>query len=359
MATLGNATQPSGTSFPAAGTIYLQRVQAASNETLQSVEVWLSAANQNWAERIFCIYSDNAGAPDALIAQSSAFFGTPDYTMAQFTRAVAASLTSGTFYWIGVQFEHDSSTIASETSTGFTGYRNYSAGFGSLPANLTGGTTDANTRYGISGTTLSGASIDSYPATVRSGDTGVAYTTTGLSTVSSITIGSLAGTSISDTAGDGTHSVPALTDGVAHELYGTKTVTITGTGGTPTTSTSFQPLSTQSFVTLSGTLNTTDTGVLYSFSPAAAVGDQIVWTTANGTVDAQGNYTGDFTGTQTMWHIDATDNVARSYSVITGVGNKILKYWNGSAWVEKPLKYWNGSAWVAKTIRYWNGSAWS
>jgi hypothetical protein len=107
-------------------------------------------------------------------------------------------------------------------------------------------------------------------------------------------------------------------DGVAHALYGTKTVTITGTGGAPTTSTSFQPLSTQSFVTLSGTLNTTDTGVLYNFSPAAAVSDQIVWTTANGTVDAQGNYTGDFEGTQTMWHIDATDNVARSYDVITG-----------------------------------------
>jgi hypothetical protein len=176
--------------------------------------------------------------------------------------------------------------------------------------------------------------------------------------VSSITIGALAATSISDTAGDGTHSVPALADGVAHALYGTKTVTITGTGGAPTTSTSFQPLSTQSFVTLSGTLNTTETGVLFGFSPAAAVGDQIVWTTANGTVDAQGNYTGDFEGTQTMWHIDATDNVARSYDVITGTASGVLKYWNGSSWVAKPLKYWNGSAWAVKTLKYWNGSSW-
>jgi hypothetical protein len=207
-------------------------------------------------------------------------------------------------------------------------------------------------------TTLASATINSYPATVRSGDTGVAYTTTGLSAVSSITIGSLAGTSISDTSGDGTHSVPSLTDGVAHELYGTKTVTITGTGGAPTTTTSFQPLSTQSFVTLSGTLNTTETGVLYNFSPAASVGDQIVWTTANGTVDAQGNYAGDFEGTQTMWHIDATDNVARSYDVITGTASAVLKYWNGSAWVAKPLKYWNGSDWVAKTLKYWNGGSW-
>lgn len=165
-----------------------------------------------------------------------------------------------------------------------------------------------------------GTSIDTYPATVRSGDTGVAYTTTGLSTVSSITIGALAATSISDTSGDGTHSIPTLVDGVAHELYGTKTVTITGTGGSPTTTTSFQPLNTQSFVTLSGTLNTTNTGVLYNFSPAAVVGDQVVYTTATATVGAQGNLTTDFIGTQTMWHIDAATKTARSYSVVTGTG---------------------------------------
>lgn len=36
----------------------------------------------------------------------------------------------------------------------------------------------------------------------------------------------------------------------------------------------------------------------------------------------------------------------------------VLKYWTGSAWVEKPLKRWNGSAWVAATLKRWNGSAW-
>lgn len=159
--------------------------------------------------------------------------------------------------------------------------------------------------------------IDTYPATVRSGSTGNAYTTTGLSSVSGITIGSLAATSISDASGDGTHSVPSLTDGVTHELYGTKTVTVTGTEGAPTTSTSFQPLVTQNFVTLSGTLNTTETGGLYNFSPAAVVTDQIVFPSAGITYDAQGNITGE-AGTYNCWHIQASTKIARSYTVTLG-----------------------------------------
>lgn len=183
---------------------------------------------------------------------------------------------------------------------------------------------DANyTQYRIAGfklyTYTAGPSVDSYPSTVRSGSTGNTYTTTSLSSVSGITIGTLAATSISDTSGDGTHSVPSLVDGVAYELYGTRTVIFTGVGGSPTTTTNFQPLSTQNYVTLSGTLNTTNTGVLYNFSPAAVVGDQIVFFTADNTsVDAQGNLATDFVGTQQMWHIQASTKVARSYDVTTG-----------------------------------------
>lgn len=175
---------------------------------------------------------------------------------------------------------------------------------------------------GISAATLSNASavatVDSYPATVRSGQTGIAYTTTGLSSVSGITVGPLSATSLSDTAGDGTHALPGLVDTVAHQLYGTKTVTVTGTGGTPTTTTSFLPPTGWNYVTLSGTLNTTTTGVINGFSPAAVVTDQIVFETIKGSVDAQGNYTGDYDGTQTVWHIQASTGIARSYLVVTG-----------------------------------------
>jgi hypothetical protein len=162
--------------------------------------------------------------------------------------------------------------------------------------------------------------INTYPATVRSGSTGNAYTTTGLTSVTAISIGTLAATSISDTTGDGTHSVPSLVDGVAHELYGTKTVTITGTGGAPTTTTNFQPATGNEFVTLSGTLNTSNTGGLYNFSPAAVVTDQIVFPdTANFNYDAQGNITGE-AGTYNCWHIQASTKIARSYSVTLSGG---------------------------------------
>lgn len=180
----------------------------------------------------------------------------------------------------------------------------------------------------IDGLAAVGATIDTYPATVRSGSTGNAYTTTGLSSVSGITIGSLAATSISDTSGDGTHSVPSLADEVAHELYGTKTVTVTGTGGSPTTTTSFQPATGNTFVTLSGTLNTTETGGLYNLSPAAVVTDQIVFPSTGLTYDAQGNVSGE-AGVYNCWHIQASTKIARSFTVTLGGGSGGSNYTTG------------------------------
>jgi hypothetical protein len=46
------------------------------------------------------------------------------------------------------------------------------------------------------------------------------------------------------------------------------------------------------------------------------------------------------------------------FNVVSGISSGKLKYYNGSAFAEKPLKYWNGSAWVEKPLKYWNGSAW-
>ena len=36
----------------------------------------------------------------------------------------------------------------------------------------------------------------------------------------------------------------------------------------------------------------------------------------------------------------------------------LLKYWNGSEWIQKPLKRWNGTAWATVVINRWNGSSW-
>lgn len=159
---------------------------------------------------------------------------------------------------------------------------------------------------GLSG----GVSINSYPATVRSGQTGISYATTGLSSVSGVAIGTLAATGISDTSGDGTHSIPALTDETVHEMYGTKTVTVSGTEGSQTVSVSFLPPAGNEFTELSGTLNTSETGALFNFSPAAVVTDQIVFPDAI-LISPQGNIQGP-PGVYTLWHIKASTKVARS-----------------------------------------------
>ena len=44
--------------------------------------------------------------------------------------------------------------------------------------------------------------------------------------------------------------------------------------------------------------------------------------------------------------------------VKTAAAGGKVKYYNGSAFVEKPVKVWNGSAWVEKPLKVYNGSAW-
>jgi len=200
------------------------------------------------------------------------------------------------------------------------------------------------------------ATVDSYPATVRSGDTGIAYTTTGLTSVSGITIGSLAATSISDTAGDGTHAIPALVDETAHELYGTKTVTITGTGGAPTTTTSFLPAAGNDYIVLGNDIDYSTTGIVNGFSPAAVEFDELVAPSAL-ELNARGQATGE-AGTYLCWHIQASTKIARSYTVTYGGNTNPMAAWNGTTWEDGMLKYWDGSAWQERQLKRWDGTAW-
>ena len=68
------------------------------------------------------------------------------------------------------------------------------------------------------------------------------------------------------------------------------------------------------------TLETVSTGegsILNSFQIPAQIGDQIFWTTSNGTVTSDGNWYGDYEGTQTLWVRSVDDGIIESYSVIT------------------------------------------
>ncbi|RTL03688.1 hypothetical protein EKK58_12370 [Candidatus Dependentiae bacterium] len=149
--------------------------------------------------------------------------------------------------------------------------------------------------------------------TLRVGQTGNTISTGGIGTLTSVTVGGKAVTNLSAPSGDGTFDMPSFSDGVAYTLLGSKTATATdGTNSANQTVTLNPPVGYE-YVTLSGTLNTTNTGVLYNLSPAAAVTDQIVYPIGL-LIDAQGNVEGD-AGVYTLWHIDATDNVTRSYTL--------------------------------------------
>ena len=104
--------------------------------------------------------------------------------------------------------------------------------------------------------------------------------------------------------GDGTFSFPGYVDGVVTSLLSTVTAVAGDGTNTANRSVTLQPTDGWSYVTLSGTLNSSNTGILYNFSPAAVTGDQIVFESGNVIVDAQGNIETD-TNT-TLWHIQAS-----------------------------------------------------
>ena len=149
--------------------------------------------------------------------------------------------------------------------------------------------------------------------TVKIGSTGNTISTSGLGTLTSLTIGGVAATGLSAPSGDGTFTMPAFSDGVVTSLLGT-VAAVAGDGtDTANRSVALQAPNAWSYVTLTGTLNTSTTGILYNFSPAAVPGDQIVFETGNVIVDAQGNIDTD-TNTS-LWHIQASTGIARTVAV--------------------------------------------
>lgn len=156
--------------------------------------------------------------------------------------------------------------------------------------------------------------IDSYPTEIRSGQTGITYATSNIVSVTAISVGTLAATSISDTTGDGTHALPGLVDETVHELFGTKTVSFNA--GAATVARNFLPPTGYDFVTLAEGFNDTETGAVFEFDPPAVAGDQIVKPVELG-IDEQANYLGD-DGAYLCWHIQASTKIARSYTTTLG-----------------------------------------
>ena len=156
--------------------------------------------------------------------------------------------------------------------------------------------------------------------TVKIGSTGNTISTGGLGTLTSLTIGGVVATSLSAPSGDGTFTMPAFSDGVVTSLLGTVTAVAGDGTDTANRSVALQAPNAWSYVTLTGTLNTSTTGILYNFSPAAVPGDQIVFETGNVIVDAQGNI--DTDTNISLWHIQASTGIARTVAVtVEGAGS--------------------------------------
>lgn len=166
------------------------------------------------------------------------------------------------------------------------------------------------------------------------------WSTNGFTTaVSSAT---LAGVVCSGVSGSG-FTAPTLVDEATMPMLGTRI--LLGSNTVPESaniSVTVQASGDLRDVTLAGTLNTTDTGVLHNFSPAAKAGDLILWPTEvdglgdplpeieQTIIDAQGNISpAFFTGTRVFWHISVDDEnanigVARSYTVTLGENGSII-----------------------------------
>lgn len=151
---------------------------------------------------------------------------------------------------------------------------------------------------------------------VAVGSTGNSISTAGINTLTSVTIGGKAAINLSAPGGDGTFDMPPFADGVAYALLGTATAVATDGSNTANKSVILDPPDGHDFVTLAGTINTSNTGVLYQFSPAAVVGNQIVFPLAI-KVDAQGNVEGD-QGTYTLYEIRVSDGMVRTVALTLG-----------------------------------------
>ena len=169
------------------------------------------------------------------------------------------------------------------------------------------------------------SSVNGGTNSVQIGSSGNTAETLGLTTATSASIGGVAMTSVAGSSSPWTFTCPPLTD-EAVSPYPSGTFSITGAEGAPTLAGVAVTLPTGlTSVTLAGTLNTTNTGILYNFSPAAVVTDQIFYPPVPTvgkyiTIDAQGNIDTDYDGTTQFWHWQASTGITRSYDVIVGAG---------------------------------------
>lgn len=157
---------------------------------------------------------------------------------------------------------------------------------------------------------------------VRVGSTGNTIDTLNMTTLTGLTIGGKAMTSLSATDGDGTFSAPSFVDGQTYALMGSRSAVATDATGSASKNVTLQPPTGWTVTTLEAPLNTT-TGVITGLSPAAQAGEQIVYQALYGDILPSGVYQGDFDGTFQIVRIrlDSTVDIYNVHTVAPSGGS--------------------------------------
>lgn len=171
-------------------------------------------------------------------------------------------------------------------------------------------------------------------------------TTTALSTITSATIGSYVVDNLTGANNAYAFSLPTLQTAVRIPLPGARTLSLTDGTVVEKIAINVSPMAGYTSVIL-GAVNTA-AGYLGSFITCVA-GDQLLYRTAEdlsvdmNTISATGRIQSDYSGTQTMWHIRASDGLVTELTVITPLSIGVVS-------VNSGVVYVNGSTNTVTTI---------
>lgn len=317
-----------GQSNPKAGTLILSLNEAQIAAMVGSAVV---TTGGSFGERLVIAASNNIVRQDAVTSKGKIFTGGSGTTSGTIPN-LGRVAESWTLFVVTVALLADATMTNPSRSTTVTG-TNFRVSIGY--ANDTLRTVDASYTIGAS-TRHYGVAINFEPAPsylIDSVNGGVNTVKIGASTPITVSgfggavdAGTIDGFALS-AASNTSVTIPFFTDGVATVRVGSsKTLVVTYTAGSQSADKVVDVVEADDwdFATLASGFNTgEDDSVVFGFSPAAAIGDEIWFDPTNGTVGTDAGYSGSFTGTQTLWHIQNSTGIARSYDLITGDGEII------------------------------------
>lgn len=163
----------------------------------------------------------------------------------------------------------------------------------------------------------------------------VNITTSGLGTLTGITVGGVSGVSVSAINGDGTFTIPNWVVGSTGVPLGSQLVIATDgvkSTGAADTVINVLPPTDKMFIQLT-TVNT-DVGYLGRYITGLSVGDQILFSTPSALgvptgvnfIDDDSGFYSDYSGTQTILILKASTNIVETHSINSGVPQQMTAY---------------------------------